>query len=84
MKLASQQYDRAWSDYMDVQAGLDLYWWQRLITFDSCRIRAKKVISKFEEIKIFTFHIMLFHLANFVSPYQSAIKASAISNVFNA
>ena len=31
-KLVSQQY-RAWSDCTEVQAGLALYWWQRLITF---------------------------------------------------
>ena len=30
MKLVSQQY-RAWSDCTDVLAGLDLYWWQRLL-----------------------------------------------------
>ena len=36
-KLVSQQY-RAWSDCMDLQAGLALYW-QRLITFGSGRIR---------------------------------------------
>ena len=29
LKLVSQQY-RAWSDCTDVQAGLALYWWQRL------------------------------------------------------
>ena len=37
-KLVSHQY-RAWSDCMDVQAGLALCWWQRLITFDCSRIR---------------------------------------------
>ena len=37
-KLASQQC-RAWTDCMDVQAGLALYWLQRLITFGSSRIR---------------------------------------------
>ena len=31
-KLVSQQY-RTWSDCMDVQDGLALYWQQRLITF---------------------------------------------------
>ena len=40
VKLVSQQY-RAWSDCMDVQDGLALYWWQRLITFSSGRIRVK-------------------------------------------
>ena len=38
LKLVSQQY-RAWSDYTDVQAGLALYWWQRLFNFDVGRIR---------------------------------------------
>ena len=32
---------RAWSDCTDVQVGLALYWRQRLITFNSSRIRAK-------------------------------------------
>ena len=40
LKLASQQY-RAWSVCMDVQAGLALYWWQRLITLSTSRIRVK-------------------------------------------
>ena len=30
---------RAWSDCTEVQAGLALYWWQRLITFGVGRIR---------------------------------------------
>ena len=38
--LVSQQY-RAWSDYMDVLAGLALYWRQRLITFSFGRIMVK-------------------------------------------
>ena len=38
-----QQY-RAWSDFMDVQADLSLYWWQRLITFGSSRIMVITVI----------------------------------------
>ena len=36
--LVSHQY-RAWSDITDVQTGLALYWWHRLITFGSNRIR---------------------------------------------
>ena len=36
----AQMY-RAWSDCMDVQPVLALYWWQRLITFSSIRIRVK-------------------------------------------
>ena len=39
-KLDSQQY-RAWSDCTDVQAGLALYWSQRLFTFGVGRIRVK-------------------------------------------
>ena len=39
-KLVSQQYT-GWSDCMDVQAGLALYWWQSLITFSVGRIRVK-------------------------------------------
>ena len=42
VKLVSQQY-RACLDYMDVLAGLALYCWQRLTTFDSRRIRVKDV-----------------------------------------
>ena len=38
--LVSQQY-RAWSDCTDVQTGLALYWWQRLISFGVGRIRVK-------------------------------------------
>ena len=37
-KLVSQQY-RAWLNCTDVQAGLVLYWCQRLIIFGSSRIR---------------------------------------------
>ena len=40
MKMLSQQYG-AWSDSTDVQSGLALYWWQRLITFGVGRIRVK-------------------------------------------
>ena len=43
IKLVSQEY-RAWSDCMNVQAGLALYWWKRLITVSSSRIRANKNI----------------------------------------
>ena len=42
MKLVSQQY-RAWSDCTDVQDGLALYWWQRLLTFGVGRIRVKTI-----------------------------------------
>ena len=37
-KFVSQQY-RGWLDCTDVQAGLTLYWWHRLITFGCSRIR---------------------------------------------
>ena len=40
LKLVSQQF-WAWSDCTYVQTGLNLYWWKRLITFDSSRIRVK-------------------------------------------
>ena len=41
LKLIFQQY-RAWSDQTDVQTGLALYWWQRLIwLLRSSRIRVK-------------------------------------------
>ena len=48
IKLASQKC-RAWSDCTDVQAGLALHWWQRLITCHSSRIRVKKGKSYKEE-----------------------------------
>ena len=32
--MVSEQY-RAWSDCTEMQAGLALYWWQRLITVSS-------------------------------------------------
>ena len=44
LKLVSQQY-RAWSDCTDVQAGLALYWWQRLFTFSVGRIRVKILLT---------------------------------------
>ena len=40
----SQQY-RAWSDCMNVQACLALYWWQRLISLGSSRIRFNIIFS---------------------------------------
>ena len=40
LKLASQQY-RPWSDCTDVQPGLALYWWQKLIIFGVGKIRIK-------------------------------------------
>ena len=44
--LVGQQY-RAWSDCMDVQAGLALYWWQRPNAFASSRIMVKIRFSKY-------------------------------------
>ena len=41
LKLVSQQY-RTWSDSTDLQTGLALYWWQRLISFSSRRVRVKE------------------------------------------
>ena len=44
-KLIRQQYNRAWSDCTDVQAGLALqYWWQRLICWFLCLTDTVKVI----------------------------------------
>ena len=42
LKMVSQQY-RAWTDCTNVPAGLALYWWQRLITFGSSRLRVNKL-----------------------------------------
>ena len=36
----------SWSANTDVQAGLALYWWQRLITFGSGRIRVNNEEGK--------------------------------------
>ena len=36
-KIGSQQY-RDWSDCTDVEAGLALYWWQKLMTMGSSRV----------------------------------------------
>ena len=38
-KMVSQQY-RAWSDCPDMLAGLAIYFWQRLITLGSSRVRS--------------------------------------------
>ena len=51
LNLVSQQY-RTWSDCTDVQSGLALYWWQRLITFGVGRIRVK--VSSF----LFNYHMI--------------------------
>ena len=36
---------RTLSDCKEVQAGLALYWWQRLITFSSSKIRVKVIFD---------------------------------------
>ena len=50
-QLVSQQY-RAWSDCTDVQSGLALYWWQRLITFGVSRIRVNFPVSNSYSFKL--------------------------------
>ena len=56
-KLVSQQY-RAWSDCTHVQAGLALYWWQRLITFASSRLKAKaNSLSLYSIISLSLFYL---------------------------
>ena len=52
--LVSQQY-RAWSVYMDVQAGLAVYWWQRLITFGSSWIRVNSLLWNIICMKFFVY-----------------------------
>ena len=71
-KLVTQQH-RAWSDCMDVQADMALYWCQRLITFGVGRIRVKWIyprprVSNLKEWEqkrsmcFFTYiHLNLFH-----------------------
>ena len=49
-ELVSQQY-RAWPEYMVVQAGLALYWWQRQPTFGFIRIRVN-MIKRLQEKKL--------------------------------
>ena len=48
-----QQY-RAWSDCTDVQAGLALHWWQRLLTFGVGRIRVNNKQTVTQTKKTFT------------------------------
>ena len=57
LKLVSQQY-RAWSDCKDVQAGLALYWWQRLITFGVGRIRVKNWLDYMYNILVLWYSII--------------------------
>ena len=56
LKLVSQQ-NRAWSDCTDVQTGLALYRWQRLITFDSSRIRVNVTVHWQAVISFITWHL---------------------------
>ena len=49
LKLDSQQY-RAWSDCMGVQAGLALYWYQRLNIFSSNRIKVNELLQKMNKL----------------------------------
>ena len=45
LKMVTQQYSiQAFSDCMEVQARLALYWWQRLNTFGSSNIRQGKFV----------------------------------------
>ena len=44
--LPANRIEPGLSDCTDIQAGLVLYWWQRLITFDSSRIRLKVPLYK--------------------------------------
>ena len=55
IKTRSQQYG-AWSDCMDVQAGLALYRWQRLITIGSSRIR---VVTFFHSTSVLLLYISI-------------------------
>ena len=56
LPLVSQQY-RAWLDCTDVQAGLALCWWQRLILFGSSRITVnKKGLSRHIIIILFSYY----------------------------
>ena len=59
------QQCRAWLDGTDGQAGLDLYWWQRLITFGVGRTW-KKVINHY------MFNIVTFYNINAFSQHFSA------------
>ena len=42
----NQQYYRAWSECMDVQADQALYWWQRIITYSSSSVRVTIYVGK--------------------------------------
>ena len=50
--MVSQQYT-AWLDCTDVQAGLALYWRQRLITFGSSRINVNCACEQYVWMRIF-------------------------------
>ena len=49
--MVNQQY-RAWSDCIDGQAGLALYWWQRLIACGSRRKRVKELAVQLQNDKL--------------------------------
>ena len=57
LKFISQQY-RALSDCTGVQAGLTLYWWQRLIAFGFDRIRVNQRLDNKDVFFIFSVEIL--------------------------
>ena len=59
LKLDIEQY-RAWLDCTDVQVGLAIYWWQRLVTFAFSRIRVKYGWPMFDSCRKTSFLKALF------------------------
>ena len=65
------------SDCMDVQASLALYWWQRLITFASSRIKVKNKIDSeiFYLYRSVILTLMLLEPKDFATNIQSGQPA---------
>ena len=69
MSYWSASNNRAWSDCTDMQVGLVLYWWKRLIIFGSHRIRVKQRVGNrmYQIVALFAIYIFLVCLAKFIS-----------------
>jgi hypothetical protein len=94
--MVSQQL-RAWSDCIDVKAGLALYWWQRQTTFATSRQRVKFYTFKVREqsgkylefLDIIINYFITFHSLNLQTlikeVYNKAFfynKNALITNIF--
>ena len=79
LKLVSQQY-RAWWDCTDVQAGLALYCWQRLITFGSGRISVNKVNVSYKNFLsiLWAFFLLFFEVITEPTSYYTIWYKSVV------